>query len=52
MCALLMLAVFASASSRKQLFNEGWKFQLGDTPEAKAGTFDDKTWRTLTLPHD
>ena len=52
MCALLMLAVFASASSRKQLFNEGWKFQLGDTPEAKAGTFDDKAWRTLTLPHD
>ena len=52
MCALLMLAVFASASSRKQLFNEGWKFQLGDTPEAKSGTFDDKAWRTLTLPHD
>ena len=52
MCALLMLAVFASASSRKQLFNEGWKFQLGDMPEAKSGTFDDKAWRTLTLPHD
>ena len=52
MCALWMLAVCASASSRKQLFNEGWAFKLGDIPKAKAEKFDDSTWRTLTLPHD
>ncbi|WP_230146175.1 MULTISPECIES: sugar-binding domain-containing protein [unclassified Pedobacter] len=37
---------------RKQLFDDDWKFFLGDTPEAKANDFNDSGWRTLDLPHD
>lgn len=33
-------------------FNFDWKFNLGDTPEAKVASFNDKNWRTLNLPHD
>jgi len=29
-----------------------WKFYLGDDPEAKQSSFQDKDWRTLNLPHD
>ena len=37
---------------RKQLFDENWKFFLGDSPAASAVNFDDKSWRNLDLPHD
>ena len=37
---------------RKQLFDFDWKFNLGDTPEAKNIDFDDNSWRKLDLPHD
>ncbi len=30
----------------------GWKFFLGDPAGADSPTFDDHSWRTLTLPHD
>ncbi|MDQ7949079.1 MAG: glycoside hydrolase family 2 TIM barrel-domain containing protein [Pedobacter sp.] len=33
-------------------FNKDWKFLLGDEPNARQSTFNDKNWRTLTLPHD
>lgn len=29
-----------------------WRFALGDFLEAKAPGFDDRSWRTLDLPHD
>ena len=29
-----------------------WKFQLGDPAGAESATFDDHSWRTVTLPHD
>lgn len=35
MYALLMLCLSVSASSGKQLFNNGWRFHLGDIAEAK-----------------
>lgn len=38
--------------TREQNFNEGWKFHLGDIPEASAPGFDDSRWRLLDLPHD
>ena len=28
-----------------------WKFHLGDVPGAQAPGFDDRSWRTLNLPH-
>ena len=35
-----------------QCFDEGWKFQLCDLPEAADVGFDDSRWRVLDLPHD
>lgn len=37
---------------RKQLFDDHWKFFLGDKPQANAINFDDKAWRDVNLPHD
>jgi beta-galactosidase len=37
---------------RKQLFDNDWKLFLGDSPSASTIDFDDKSWRTLDLPHD
>lgn len=61
-CFLIVL-LFALTSSRycdaqvtqqrtRISFNKDWTFFLGDSPEAKAATFDDSKWRKLTLPHD
>lgn len=33
-------------------FDFGWKFALGDHPQASKSGFSDKTWRSLNLPHD
>jgi len=37
---------------RKQLFNNNWKFMLGDISTENTSNFDDSGWRTLDLPHD
>lgn len=37
---------------RSQLFNFGWKFQMGEVEGAEKADFDDSQWRTLDLPHD
>jgi len=37
---------------RKQLFDNNWKFNLGDSPAASTVEFEDKNWRNLDLPHD
>lgn len=34
------------------LFNDGWKFQLGNPAGAEKVDFDDSGWRSLSLPHD
>ena len=39
-------------SERKQLFDDNWKFFLGDTTAANAKDFNDNNWRILDLPHD
>lgn len=39
-------------TERKQLFDDHWKFSLGDIAEAGQPDFKDETWRTLNLPHD
>uniref|UniRef100_UPI003B3A1483 sugar-binding domain-containing protein n=1 Tax=Spirosoma sp. TaxID=1899569 RepID=UPI003B3A1483 len=44
---------FAQTELRSvQDFNKGWRFYLGDEPNAKNATFADADWRKLTLPHD
>ena len=35
-----------------QLFDEGWKFHLGDAVGASEAAFDDRNWRSVDLPHD
>jgi beta-galactosidase len=37
---------------RSRLFDDNWKYFLGDPPSAGANDCDDKNWRTLDLPHD
>lgn len=37
---------------RKQLFDFGWKFCLGDQSDAAKMDFDDSKWRSVDLPHD
>ncbi|SKC63561.1 glycoside hydrolase family 2 TIM barrel-domain containing protein [Ohtaekwangia koreensis] len=37
---------------RKQLFDNDWKFFLGDTAIASRVDFNDSGWRKLDLPHD
>jgi len=39
-------------SERKQLFDDNWKFALGEYSSASAVDFDDVRWRALDLPHD
>jgi beta-galactosidase len=40
-------------SVRKEiLFDENWRFHLGDTAGAEMPEFDDSQWRLLDLPHD
>ncbi|WP_052446697.1 Ig-like domain-containing protein [Candidatus Soleaferrea massiliensis] len=41
-----------AASERSTLFNDDWKFILGDPVGAQNTSFDDSAWRNLNLPHD
>ena len=52
--AVVMLCGCGSVTSPREKadFNDGWRFQLGDVPEAASPEFDDSGWRVLDLPHD
>lgn len=39
-------------AEREMNFNENWKFHLGDIAGASARQFNDRSWRTINLPHD
>ncbi|RYY61167.1 MAG: DUF4982 domain-containing protein [Chitinophagaceae bacterium] len=39
-------------NSRKQNFDRGWKFLLGDSQDAGNKMVNDDSWRSLDLPHD
>jgi len=41
-----------SGDTQKTLFNQDWRFALGDQTGADAAGFDDSAWRKLDLPHD
>ena len=40
------------ASARERLFNDAWRFHLGDAAGAEKPDFADAAWRALDLPHD
>ena len=52
--AVVMLCGCGSVTSPREKadFNDGWRFRLGDVPEAACPDFDDNGWRKLDLPHD
>jgi beta-galactosidase len=53
LCAGSLAAEPRQAPVRSSLlFNFGWKFHAGDTPDAIRSGFDDRSWRGLDLPHD
>ena len=43
-----------SMSNIRQIinFDTNWRFWMGDDPAARQPNFDDKSWRTLDVPHD
>ena len=56
---LFVLGILAAVSASAQVsfgeavrFNDGWRFHLGDTPDAVAADFDDARWQQVALPHD
>lgn len=49
--SILLFITQVSAAS-KTLFDNNWRFRLGDDSLAIAPSFDDSQWRKLTLPHD
>lgn len=53
---ILCISIFSGYAQdgieRKQLFDNDWKFFLGDASEAKTNDFNDSGWRKLDLPHD
>lgn len=51
-CHLLTAAQTPGRTERKQLFDDNWRFDPADIPDAEKNTFDDKGWRNLDLPHD
>lgn len=46
------LNAYAQAPRIESLFDDSWKFHLGDIPGAEKLSFNDKTWRDIDLPHD
>ncbi len=56
MAYLILLAcavnVRAGGDSRAVSFDKGWKFTLSDQSGYSSPGFNDKSWRSLDLPHD
>ncbi|WDF54555.1 beta-galactosidase GalB [Mucilaginibacter sp. KACC 22063] len=52
--ALLTITFHLHAQTGRTVvdFDKGWRFHLGDAPEAKTAAYADKNWRLLDLPHD
>ena len=54
-CLLLCAASICFANSRpgkRVLFNQDWRFQLGDVTGGQDVDLNDSQWRQLDLPHD
>lgn len=52
-CLYAGINSYAQSSPRNTIdFNSGWKFLLCDDSLARIATYNDATWRSVTLPHD
>ena len=38
--------------SKLKCMDADWRFHLGDVPDAGYMAYDDRAWRSVTLPHD
>ncbi|SIT34160.1 beta-galactosidase [Filimonas lacunae] len=47
-----ILTASVAQAQNNALFDEGWLFYRGDTANAQEPKLNDKSWRTLNLPHD
>lgn len=43
---------YAQAPRERRLFDNGWRFHLGDLAQAQSPAFADNGWRQVDLPHD
>jgi len=53
--ALLLLGLCATAAAQSRettAFDADWRFSLGDPKNAQSASFNDRSWRSLDLPHD
>ena len=41
-----------AAPRERQLFDNGWRFHLGDIAQGQSPALADKSWRQVDLPHD
>lgn len=48
----LMAGATADAVNRKTLFDDGWRFYLGEVEDAESAKEKSNTWKTVNLPHD
>ncbi|WP_036880318.1 glycoside hydrolase family 2 TIM barrel-domain containing protein [Xylanibacter oryzae] len=49
---LSALPMLAGGPREEKNIDFGWKFHLGDIPDAALSSYDDTDWRTVDLPHD
>jgi beta-galactosidase len=52
LCVLLSACVSALLARETILLDAGWRFQLGENPQATAPLFADEVWQAVDLPHD
>ncbi len=46
------VAISSVSGRERASFDFGWRFHLGDAPDAERPAFSDAGWRALDLPHD
>ena len=49
---LVTLPASAQAPRERQLFDDGWRFHLGEVPQGESPGLTDRSWREVDLPHD
>ena len=47
-----VLAITQQHQRQTQSLDSGWRFLQSDASDAQSPTFDDSTWKLVTLPHD
>jgi beta-galactosidase len=49
---LVTITINAQSARQDKLINQQWKFHSGDISGASAGSFNDRDWKIVDLPHD